>query len=108
MKRLIPLLVLAIAVTAAPAAMANHCTRCNPIVEDCVHISNFGFEICEFDPFTFTCYTELPCGSHVVAEPEPLAAEFTVASVERIDEPKTPASETRIAALETPQPAAVR
>ena len=103
-KRLFPLLVLTLAVlTIAPTALANHCERCKPLTQTCVGTLNFGFEVCYWD--VLGCHTELPCGDHVLPEPEPFAADFTVASVERLDEPKTAASETLVASVEAPAPA---
>lgn len=95
-KRLIPLLVLTLIIATAPAAMANHCLRCKPIVEDCVGIFNFGFLFCEWD--IDHCVTSDPCGSHLLPE-APLATDFVVASVERLDEPNKDASKTLVATL---------
>lgn len=100
MKRFIPLLVLSIALAAAPVAMANHCERCKPATLSCGPALNFGFENCEWT-FDNQCITSSPCGDHSVAAVQPLAAEFQVASVERLDEPRPAASETRVASLET-------
>jgi hypothetical protein len=102
-KRLIPLLALTFILTIAPAALADHCERCKPLTQTCVPTLNFGFAICYWD--IEGCHTDLPCGDHALPEPEPLAAEFNVASVERLDEPKTAASETLIASVEAPTPA---
>ena len=103
-KRFIPLLVLTFAViTIAPAALANHCLRCKPIIEDCGGTTNLGFEICEWD--VGGCFVSNPCGNHALPELQPLAAEFTVASVERLDEPKTAVSETLVASVEASAPA---
>lgn len=104
-KRLIPLLVLTLIVTIAPAALADHCERCKPVSQTCgpAITSSSGYEICFED--AFGCHVEFPCGPHLQATPEPLAAEFTVASVERLDEPNPPASETLIASVEAPAPA---
>ena len=96
-KRLIPLLVFTIVLAVAPAAMANHCDRCLPTLQKCVQVSNFGYQFCVFDA---GWHLENPCGSHALP-PSDLAFEFTVASVERIDEPQTAASETQVASLET-------
>ena len=103
MRKLIPLLVLAFLFTIAPAAMANHCERCGAVSQVCVVWPNRGFEICD-DSGEF-CVVQFACGDHSAAPVEPLATEFTVASVERLDEPQTAASETAIASLETPKPA---
>ena len=99
-KRLVPLLVLAITLTIAPAALASHCFRCHPITGACVTTLNYGFSFCGWD--ASGCYTENFCGNHLTAA-EPLAAEFTVASVERLDgRQETPALRTLIASVETP------
>ena len=102
-KQWILLLVLAVALTSAPAAMAGHCERCRPVAQTCGVAINYGYVICDWDVVENYCYVESPCGSHPTSAPtEPLANEFTVASVERLDEPQ--AAETRVASLETPAP----
>ena len=100
-KRLIPLLVLTIVLAVAPAAMANHCERCRPVPQDCRIFSNFGYELCYWD--ATGCHVETPCGDHSVASND-LSSEFAVASVERLDEPQTAASESLVASAETPKP----
>jgi len=107
-KQWILLLVLAIALTSAPAAMADHCYRCSPAALACVQATNFGWEYCEWT-WDNNCIRHTPCGDHggdLAALP--LAAEFTVASVERLDEPQADASETRVASLATPAPVTQR
>jgi hypothetical protein len=101
-KRLIPLLVFTIVLAVAPAAIANHCERCRPVIQDCAIFSNFGYELCYWD--AAGCHVETPCGDHATA-PDDLASEFTVASVERVDESQAAASETLVASLETPKQA---
>lgn len=104
-KQWILLLVLAIALTSAPAALANHCERCRPISQSCGIAANFGWEYCEWDVFENNCYVETACGSHLgAALSAPLAADYTVASVERLDEPQPAADATRVASLATPSP----
>ena len=110
-KRMIPLLfVLGILFTIAPVAMANHCWGCKirpePHTEppSCVKRLNFGFVNCEPDEENDTCITSNPCGNHSAAL-TPLASEFEVASVERLDEPQTGASDTLVAAVRTATPA---
>lgn len=103
MKKLFPLFILAVIFAVAPAAMADHCYRCPPISQICQLRPNFGFENCD-DSGEF-CILEFPCGDHVPGRLQSLAAEFTVASVERLDEPQTGAAETVVALLETPKPA---
>ena len=104
-KRLIPLLVLTLIVTIAPAALADHCERCKPVPQTCgpAITPNNAWEICFED--AFGCHVEDPCGIHRQPELALLAAEFTVASVERLDEPNPAASETLIASVEAPAPA---
>lgn len=101
-KRVIALLLLTLVLAISPAAMANHCLRCRPLLETCGSASNYGHQICEWDTFENRCYTQFPCGAHAAAAPEALAAEFTVASVERLDEPQqNAASETLVASNDT-------
>jgi hypothetical protein len=106
-KRLLPLLVLAVAIVliTAPAAMADHCRKCS-LQQTCAIAVTGGFPIC--DDSTGTCILQgTKCtGPHPLVE-EPLAVEFTVASVERLDEPNTaPANLVASAApVATPQSA---
>ncbi len=104
--RLIPLLVLAVVVLTAPAAMAEHCWRCKPLAQDCTVAMGVipGWEQCYWDPLYNQCVQENECTPHSAAlAVQPLAAEYAVASVERLDEPNTTASDTLVASL---QPAA--
>ena len=109
-KKWIVLLVgVALILSAAPSAMATHCWRCKVVgggVSICVAATGQlgGREFCEdgsgvCQPSGDTC---VPHG--LAPEPEPLAAEFTVASVERLDEPQSAASETLVTSLETDTP----
>ena len=100
-KQWILLLVLAVALTAAPTAMAGHCYRCSPAALACVPADNFGWEYCEWT-WDNNCIRHTPCGDHSAGAALPLAAEFTVAWVERLDEPQS--GETRVASLDTPAP----
>jgi hypothetical protein len=99
-KQSILLLVLAIALMSAPVAMANHCERCRPVSQTCILWPNFGFEICDdIDG----CVVQFPCGDHPPQlQAEPLASEFTVAAVERLDGPEPAEDTTRVASLATP------
>ena len=102
-KKLIPLLVLTIVLMSAPAAMATHCDKCKLVhgVLECVPATLGGWEVCII--FGDTCHVETLCTHASAPEPdEPLAAAFTVASVERLDEPNA-ATETLVASLETPE-----
>jgi hypothetical protein len=91
---------------AAPDAMANHCFRCKWVAFeqefDCVPVSGstVGRPICETDGIT--CQTSgNQCAPHT-AGVTPLASEYTVASVERLDEPSSGATEaqTQVAELD--------
>jgi hypothetical protein len=102
-KQWIPLLVLALVLAIAPNAMANPCEKCKPTPPDqiyCYGVTGNGFINC--DTSQGTCIVSGFCtggGGLTANDVQPLAAEFTVASVERLDEPNT--SETRVASLET-------
>jgi hypothetical protein len=101
------LLVVAIALTAAPAAMA--CERCKPALLACGPAAT-GWEYCEWT-WDNNCITHTACTS-AAAPTESLAAEFAVASVERLDgslnEPQPAAAEPLVASLETPAPVTPR
>lgn len=104
-KRLIPLLVLILALSIAPAAMASHCERCKLVANECAWVADYGWAICAYDTGG-NCYTQNRCGPHAAAAVQPLAAEFLVASVERVGEPqKNDSTEIRVASLETPEAA---
>lgn len=101
MKRLIPLIaIMLLAVTIAPGAMADHCVRCKISMEfECNWGTNFGRTDCFSDGFS--CILSGPACNHQLAE-APLAADFTVASVERLDEPATNAAPALVAELAKP------
>ena len=110
-KRMIPLLfVIGILFTIAPIAMADHCYRCRsrPFQQgepaNCQINPNHGFANCSVDVVNDTCILTIACGNHA-ALVTPLASEFQVASVERLDEPQTGASDTLVAAVRTAAPA---
>ncbi|HEX6083062.1 MAG TPA: hypothetical protein VF266_00960 [Thermoanaerobaculia bacterium] len=104
-KRLIPLLVFILVLSLAPAAMAGHCERCKLVANECAWVADYGWAICDYDTGG-NCYTQNRCGPHATAALQPLAAEFRVASVERIDEPRqNDSTEIRVASLETPEAA---
>jgi hypothetical protein len=86
MKRAIPLLfAVAIVLTLAPSAMANHCYGCKLYPEPneepprCVRYSNYGWTECYPNYETGFCDTYNWCGPHAMLAP--LASEFEVASV---------------------------
>ena len=101
-KRLIPLLmVVALAMSIAPSAMASHCERCgtsgpDPACKTAVLIP--GWATCVVD--ASGCWVAEPCEPHGAAL-NALASEFTVASVERLDEPNANPSETLVASLKS-------
>ena len=96
-KRLISLLVLAIALTAAPSLMAQDCLKCRPIQHTCVPTTSGGFDSCYW---ANDCIIGDYCGALTESMP-PLASEFQVVSVERLDEPQqAKPAETRVASLE--------
>jgi hypothetical protein len=99
-KRLIPLLMV-VGMTMAPSAMASHCERCGvqgtePACKPAVLIA--GWATCVVD--ASGCWVADPCEPHGAAL-NALATEFTVASVERLDEPNAKPSEPLVASLET-------
>jgi hypothetical protein len=100
-KRLLSLLVLTVVIilAVAPAAMADHCRKCS-ISQRCAIAVTGGKPAC--DDSTGVCIlTGTTCtGPHPVIE-EPLASEFTVASVVRTDQRQQPADATRVASLAT-------
>ena len=94
---------LILGISAAPDAMASHCERCKwyPIEGEyaCIPATGLwaGNEICQeggwwCEQLGNQC---VPHGSLA-----PLSSEFTVASVERLDEPKSGADETLVATAE--------
>ena len=97
-KQWIPLLILALVLAIAPNAMANHCEKCRPATLECYLVTGSGNINC--DTSQGTCAVSGFCSAHLTGTTiDAFAAEFTVASVERLDEPNT--SETRVASLET-------
>lgn len=102
-KRLVLLfMVFAVVLTVAPAAMADHCVTCKS--GNCRPATTAAYYFCE--DLGATCSLSTACGGpHPFIEEEPLAADFIVASVERLDEAQpAPSEQTRVASLETPAP----
>jgi hypothetical protein len=105
-KTLIPLLILGFVLSIAPTAMADHCTRCKTFVDgtrQCWFAVTGGYPFCEVISNNCVFTGTLCTGPHPFTdEAEPLAADFTVAIVERLDESQPAAEcETRVASLET-------
>lgn len=99
---------LTVVLSAAPDAMASHCLRCKWVAGaqefDCVPVSGStpGRPFCETDGIT--CQTSgNQCALHT-ASITPLASEYTVAAVERLDEPSSGSSETLLAQIQTAEP----
>ena len=95
-----------VVLSAVPDAMANHCFRCKFVAYeqefDCVPVfgSTPGRPICETDGIT--CQTSgNQCTLHTASVP-PLASEYTVAFVERLDDAGD-AAETRVAPTQVAQ-----
>ena len=104
-KRLIlMLMVFALVLASAPVAMADHCVTCR--FGTCRPATTAAYYSCTSNGTSCTL-TGWGCGGpHPFTEEEPLAAEFIVASVERLDEAQPAQSEqTRVASLETRTPA---
>ena len=106
LKRTIPLLfaVAVVLVAFAPDALANHCARCRFSVDMqwCQFGTAIGSADCYVDEFG-VCWESGQC-THFSAAVTPLASEFEVASVERIDEAPVP-TEALVAKLDAPKPA---
>jgi hypothetical protein len=104
MKRTIPLVLAAVMLfSVAPAALADHCEKCKiSMTFECITAITGGRPICISDGFS--CTTSGALCTHNPSAATSLAAEYTVASVERLDEPATKADDKLVAALEAPQP----
>ena len=97
MTKRIAFLVVVLTVFAAPALMADHCFKCKivpaPEISYCVLHTNPNFKTgwteCYDDELG--CYPSGDrCYGHLAAQlSTPLAAEYAVASVDRLDEPQT-------------------
>jgi hypothetical protein len=103
MTKRIAFLVVVLTVVTAPTLMADHCYRCltvpAPEVEYCVTYSQPSYQgwlQCYDDENG--CYVSGDrCFNHSAQTSTPLAAEFAVASVERLDEAKTAGTATLVA-----------
>jgi hypothetical protein len=95
-NRLISLLVLSIVLAAAPSLMAQ-CLKCRPLQHTCVVATTGGYDLCYW---ANDCILGEACIAFVEEMP-PLASEFQVVSVERLDEPQSKKpDETRVALLQ--------
>lgn len=103
-KRVIlTLMVFALVLASAPVAMADHCSTCR--YGNCRPATVPAYYSCTSNGVSCTL-TGWGCGGPHPFTEESLAAEFVVASVERLDEAQPAQSEqTRVASLETKTPA---
>lgn len=93
MKRMIPLLALAVVVClfAVPDASAS-CWRCSAGLQACVYVYHPAWKYCAWNPAEGWCDLDIECDPYG-GSPQavaPLASEYTVAAVEVLDE-NTPA-----------------
>jgi len=97
MKRLIPLLALAVVVClfAVPDASAS-CWRCSAGLQKCLYVNHPAWYNCTWIPSEGWCDLENECEPFGSAQAvAPLASEFQVASVEVLDETAIPALEQK-------------
>lgn len=93
MKRMIPLLALAVVLClfAVPDASAS-CWRCSAGLQKCVYVNHPAWYTCVWVPAEGWCVLEDPC--EPFGSPQsvtPLAADFRVEAVEVLDETPAPA-----------------
>lgn len=103
-NRVLSVLMLSIALATAPGAFAQ-CMKCKPLNHTCPVVTSGGFDACYW--LGPDCILGEFCGTQAAAT-RPLAADYRVASVERVNAPRQPKSnEVRVAAAE-PAPAVHR
>ena len=95
------LLFLAVVLFTTTSAMAD-CWKCLEINNQCHNAPKQGFEFCVNDIDLGCILSGDPCGS--ISAEQPLASEYSVAAVERIDQPQPPAKEPLVAPSETEAP----
>ena len=100
-KRLVPFLALTIALCCVMVAAdaSAVCARCSYGQQKCVDVNYPWADYCEWLPEEHDCYLEGECLGRMAEARMALSSEFVVASVERLDEPSTPADATRTASL---------
>jgi hypothetical protein len=96
MKKTVLLLVIAVTLITAPSLLA--CVHCKPINQSCAP-GTIGALTCDWDDTT--CILTGSCHGFAPTE-TPLAADFTVASVERLDQPNTNAAGAQLSRLDSP------
>jgi hypothetical protein len=106
LKRTIPLLIaFAVVLSIATPAQAHHCARCRFSIDMqwCQFGTAVGSTGCYLDELD-QCHETGPHCNHLAAV-TPLSSEYSVASVEHIDEAPAP-NETLVANLDVPRTAA--
>lgn len=108
LKRTIPLLfAVAVVLSAAVPAQADHCVRCKFFID--YSICNWGtaFGRADCDDSSGVCMLSPdPCSPHLsAATVTPLSSDFQVASVERIDDEAPAPDEALVANLDAAKPA---
>jgi hypothetical protein len=101
---MLPLFVLVLLLVGSIDASAT-CWRCRFLTDTCI-INAGTFAFCD-DTFGF-CDIGGDCGAAVPVKDTALATQWTVASVERLDEPRTTATTTVKVARVAPRPAPTR
>jgi hypothetical protein len=105
MKRTLSLaVVVVLLIVAAPAAFAEHCERCRPSGFECIAVLvRPGHTECFANQQG--CWSSgIQCDPHTDLASFDLSTDYTVASIERLDEPDQPADETRVALLAATPP----
>jgi hypothetical protein len=95
------LLFVAVVLFSTTSAMAD-CWKCLEINNQCHHAPKQGFEMCVNDIDLGCILSGDPCTSF--ASEQSLASEYSVAAVERIDQPQPPAKELLVASSVTEAP----
>lgn len=86
--------------TSAMAADCFHCTEISNMCRAMQHVS--GFDTCVNDVNVGCVLSGNECGP--ISVDQPLTSEYSVAAVERIDQPQPPAKEPLVAPSETEAP----
>lgn len=109
-KRIALVVGVALILSAAPDAFAGHCWRCRyfPTIGEaaCVTVNSTtfgGWTSCDDGAGCVVSGEE--CAPHTAAFTPPLASEYTVVAVERLDEPRSAADETLVASAGANHPA---
>ena len=107
MKRMLPLLIVVAAFLAAPAAMATECFRCK--IRSLPHTEPPQCKVVTLGIRYYECYEDFDlddcvlttsgCTEASASAPVALASEYTVASVERLDDARPAAQQTLVASL---------